>query len=829
MKIDLHVHSKFSKRPSEWILKKIGCPESFTEPSDVYKIAKRRGMSMVTITDHNTIDGCLEIAHKPDVFISEEVTTYNPEDGCKFHVLVYDIDEKIHSDIQKARSNIFELVQYIREKEIVHSLAHPLYSVNGKLNLEHMERCLVMFKNFEQNGARESIQNQRLRIIVNSLNWEKMHEWASHHGLEKFVTNDLAKNFTGGSDDHSSLTIARCYTRVDGAVFKNDFFHGLTIGRAKVFGQSSKPETLAQNIYSIGYQFYGRKFGLSKYVKHEPLFRFLDKFLLERIEREPRILERFNLYWRSRFGGGDHTENGKVIQLLRQEAHRLMKDDPCLFQNISSVTKNPQEPEAKWFKFLNSVSNKLLKNLATHIIDSIASADLFNIFQSLGSTGALYSLLAPYFVSYSIFSQDRQLSLKALEHFQQNSITKDVSHKKLRVVHFTDTFFEINGVTGTLRNQIDEARTKNRHYTVITCDRVGTESNEWIKTFVSIGAYELEVYPEQKLFFPPFLEILSYCYEREFNQIHAATPGPLGLAALAISKILKIPIIGTYHTALPQYAQHLTDDNSMAEMVWRYVIWFYDQMEAVFVPSKATLKELVDHGISESKIFMMPRGVDSQKFHPGNRSEEFLEREFSIPKGLKLLYVGRVSKEKNLALLENTFKSVLESGIHAQLLIVGDGPYLSEMRQNLRNYPAYFTGYLNGQKLLKTFASCDLFVFPSLTDTFGNVVLEAQASGLPVIVTDQGGPCENMIDGQTGLVAKGSNQETLSNCILRLIADSETLKKMGFAAREYAEKRSLENALDKIWQLYAQINSSNPQSSNRGFFETYGTKNAACF
>ena len=96
IKADLHVHSKFSKRPTEWILQKIGCPESFTEPRQLYKIAKQRGMTLVTITDHNMIDGCLEIAHLPDTFISEEVTAYFPEDQCKVHVLVYNITEKIH-------------------------------------------------------------------------------------------------------------------------------------------------------------------------------------------------------------------------------------------------------------------------------------------------------------------------------------------------------------------------------------------------------------------------------------------------------------------------------------------------------------------------------------------------------------------------------------------------------------------------------------------------------------------------------------------------------------------------------------------------------------
>lgn len=98
-RIDLHVHSRFSKRASQWVLQKIGCPESFTEPRQVYEIARKKGMDLVTITDHNTISGALEIAHLPGTFVSEEITTYFPDTGCKVHVLAYDITEERHRDI----------------------------------------------------------------------------------------------------------------------------------------------------------------------------------------------------------------------------------------------------------------------------------------------------------------------------------------------------------------------------------------------------------------------------------------------------------------------------------------------------------------------------------------------------------------------------------------------------------------------------------------------------------------------------------------------------------------------------------------------------------
>ncbi|HKI81774.1 MAG TPA: glycosyl transferase, partial [Pseudodesulfovibrio sp.] len=141
-KVDMHVHSRFSTRPSQWILQKIGCPESFTEPRRLYDIALSRGMDMVTITDHNTIAGALEIAHLPHTFVSEEITTYFPEDRCKLHVLAYDITEAQHGDIQHLRENVFDLVPYLREQNIAHVLAHPLFAVNDRLTPAHFEQAL---------------------------------------------------------------------------------------------------------------------------------------------------------------------------------------------------------------------------------------------------------------------------------------------------------------------------------------------------------------------------------------------------------------------------------------------------------------------------------------------------------------------------------------------------------------------------------------------------------------------------------------------------------------------------------------------------------------
>ena len=209
MKADLHVHSKHSKRPSEWVLQKLGCPESFTEPTLLYKTALSRGMSLVTITDHNCIDGCLEIAHLPYTFISEEVTTYFPEDRCKLHVLVHNIDEGHHREIQRLRENVYDLVAYLNEEWLFYALAHPLYSINKKLTIDHFERALLLFKNFELNCARSEEQNKCVQAIMESITVVAINRLIDKHGIVPQHDEPWKKNLISGSDDHSSLTIAR--------------------------------------------------------------------------------------------------------------------------------------------------------------------------------------------------------------------------------------------------------------------------------------------------------------------------------------------------------------------------------------------------------------------------------------------------------------------------------------------------------------------------------------------------------------------------------------------------------------------------------------------
>src|SRR5436190_22988855 len=143
---DLHLHSKFSDRSEDWLFRRFDFPDSYSDPQELYARAKSAGMDFVTITDHDTIEGCLAIHQFSDSFVSEQVTTYFPQDPCKISLLVWGISEAQHTEISRLRAHIFELQKFLQGEGIAHAVAHPLYCINGKLSTSHLERLILLFR-----------------------------------------------------------------------------------------------------------------------------------------------------------------------------------------------------------------------------------------------------------------------------------------------------------------------------------------------------------------------------------------------------------------------------------------------------------------------------------------------------------------------------------------------------------------------------------------------------------------------------------------------------------------------------------------------------------
>lgn len=813
MKIDLHCHSQYSKRATLWIMQRLGCPESFTAPHDLYQLARQKGMTAVTITDHNVIDGALEIAHLPNTFISCEYTTYFPEDRCKIHVLAYDISESQHTELSRTRENIFEFVNYLTDERIMHACAHPLFSVNDRLTVEHIEQLILLFKNWEWNGSVDPLMNAVLQEVTDRLTPQKLEKLVEKYGICPRFPKPWEKAILGGSDDHSSLSVADTYTEVPGAADLQDFWAGIEKRQATIESRPSSPQRFGRQVYGIGYQFYKNKCNLEPLIPKDLVLRSFDGMLQSRPETpEPWINRLHALFAKRRRPSTTHSSNQSVLDILRIEARELILDDPRLVSIVRGSTNIADEMDHKWFEFVNQISNRALVRFGNDLLDRVVKAHFFDVFQSLASAGALYALLAPYFVGFSVHTRQRTWSTEVLRWFSRGMTPRENQNAVARLAHFTDTYFEVNGVARTLQQHLDTAQRTGKDYTVCTCLSEREAPSQGLLQFKAIGQFTLPEYPELKMLVPPFLEMLNHCYDKEYTHIHVSTPGPVGLAGLAIGRILQIPVIGTYHTALPEYAKALTEDAYVEDLMWRCMIGFYDHLDKVYVPSQATGTQLVERGIGSSKIEVYPRGCDIERFNPVQKAG-FLKMRYDVDDAaVVLLYVGRVSKEKGLHFLTEAYRILLNKGHAVRLVVVGNGPYRKEMEHDLEETSAVFTGYLDGDDLPAVYAESDALVFPSATDTFGNVVLEAQSSGIPVIVTDKGGPHENIIPNETGIIVRANDAEALALAMEKVVTDEGYRKAMGKSARNYMESRSFDAAFEELWSMMIAV----PQQQDSG-------------
>jgi glycosyltransferase involved in cell wall biosynthesis len=566
---------------------------------------------------------------------------------------------------------------------------------------------------------------------------------------------------------------------------------------------------MAQTIYSVAYQFYKTKFHLDRFVSKDLLLRFADRALTPSTVEEEGVVKRFrSAIAQRRCNQLLKSAPATMKDLLQKEAAEVILEDPMIRGMIDATGGAPWKNEEIWFRFVDRISEKVLKQFADRTLENLSGANLFDIFQTIGSAASLYGLLSPYLVGYTFFTRDRRFCENYRERFRKEGDAP--KRAKLKVAHFTDTFYDVNGVAKTLRMMAETAIRLGKELKIVTC---GSQADvPGVVNFSPIGTFAMPEYPEMKLYYPPLLQILDYCYRENFTHIHCSTPGPLGLAGFAVARILKLPLYGTYHTALPQYADLLTDDAAVGEIMWKYSVWFYNQMDVVYVPSMATGEELCRKGVRKEKVMFYSRGIDVGLFHPSKRNG-FLKNRYGVSeKEIKLLYVGRVSREKNMPLLSEVYRKLVSERSGVRLIVVGSGPYLEEMKSSMKDLPVTFTGFLTGEDLAQAYASSDIFVFPSTTDTFGNVVLEAQASGLPVIVTDGGGPKENVVPGKTGIIVPGQEKEAFVQAIEGLVDDPKRLETMKLAAREHIEHRTFDAAFLKLWESYRSVD---PHSQTR--------------
>ena len=418
--------------------------------------------------------------------------------------------------------------------------------------------------------------------------------------------------------------------------------------------------------------------------------------------------------------------------------------------------------------------------------------NLIDAFQSLTGLLPVGASVLPYLVAFGQQAPDRALLTHVARRFI-GTVPQPLRNEKR--AWFTDTLEDVNGVARTIRAMVLAAGNAGAAITVVTSRSQLSITDIPIKNFPPVGEFEIPEYELQKLSFPPFLDMLDYIQRERFTELIISTPGPIGLCALGCAKLLGLRTSGIYHTDFPQYARFLSDDAFMETMVWNYMQWFYGQTDLVLTSTREFYRRCwIDRGIVPDKLRIFPRGLDTELFSPALREPKFWVKRGA--KGPVLLYVGRVSKEKDLNFLAEIMPALRERAGTFTLAIVGEGPYRAELEKNLPE--AIFTGILSGRELGVAYASADLFVFPSTTDTYGNVVVEAMAAGLPVAVSDIGGPRELVKTSQMGRVLPARDASAWVEGLTQMLAQPLSMDERQSVARQAGSKRRWDSAFRAV-------------------------------
>lgn len=378
----------------------------------------------------------------------------------------------------------------------------------------------------------------------------------------------------------------------------------------------------------------------------------------------------------------------------------------------------------------------------------------------------------------------------------------------LHVTLISETFPpEINGVANTLGRLCDGLRLRGHRVELVRPRHNDDPARTGDDDLLLCRGWPIPGYPGLQWGQSSVHKLLRRWTRQRPDVLYIATEGPLGLSALRAARRLGIAVVSGFHTNFQQY----TNDYGLGfitRMLTHYLRWFHNRSQITVVPSISQKMELERKGFE--RIELLSRGVDSQLFHPSKRSAA-LRESWGLKVGdIAVLHVGRLASEKNLGLLKTSFDA-LQTACPRQtlrLIIVGDGPQRTTLEQQLPD--AIFCGTQRGEMLATHYASGDLFVFPSLTETFGNVVLEALASGLGVIAYDKAAAAQHIRHGHNGALAMPGDEQAFIEAACWVLEESENLRRVRLNARQHASRQGWEAIIDVFErQLHSACEMSN--------------------
>jgi len=383
----------------------------------------------------------------------------------------------------------------------------------------------------------------------------------------------------------------------------------------------------------------------------------------------------------------------------------------------------------------------------------------------------------------------------------------------MKLLLFTDTIFDANGVSRFIQNLAASSLEVGYDFTVISSTPLSETTD--LKNIINLKPFfklKMPYYPDLYLVLPSLKNIKKIINEMQPDIIHISTPGPVGWSALRYAKKQKIKVTGTYHTDFPKYIYENTGRKTAQQLTIFFMQKFYQNMATVFSRSKEYLSVLEDDiKIDKEKTLYLEHGIDIDLFHKKHKNMEIWKEYSGIDENsIKVLYVGRLTTEKNFPFLLELFEEFAaqrsKEEQNVELIVVGSGEILSK-KENLKSKKVHLLGLKTGIELSQIYASSDIFIFPSITDTLGQVVLEAQASALPVMVSNVGGPqtiVKNSSE-KSGFIIPVEDKQVWITTINKLCDNEELRKNMGEAGYLMMQENSFEKSFQKFWQTHKEL------------------------
>jgi glycosyltransferase involved in cell wall biosynthesis/predicted metal-dependent phosphoesterase TrpH len=728
----MHCHSTASQLSRLGVQRSLGLPECATPPEEVYELAKRRGMDFVTITDHDTIDGCLELADRPDAFVSEELTARFAGEPQAVHVLCYGITPGDHEWLQAHAGDVEACAAYLDRNEIVCALAHPFYNVDAPLSPRHRRRLAELFPIWEvRNGSRAAELNMPAAIYTET-----------HGGTG-----------IGGSDDHAGVDIGRTFTEVPTAATPEEFLRHLRTGGAEAGGEQGSAAKWAHTAMALATRALALDGEDGDGAVPDPsvVLKIAQRTIGEGAAREGKVAADI----------GPDDARALLEAWLRSIELDLRGRDLLAYLQADDFS------HADLYRRARRIHERRLRRAVSQGSAAALQGDLGT------ALGGLFDASVPVvpYVPATAFLGAEKAKLTARP------------GERPRVALIADGIGAKHGVTATIE-KIRELGVPG-----FEIDVVGTDAGV-DRRLPAAAELEVPFYAGMSLGVPGLPDLVETLAEGRYDAVHVTAPGPAGVAATLLNRIAGTPLIGSYHTELAGYAGMRSGDGNIESMARLALGAFYGAPSLVLSPSPAADSSLRALGVDAARIGRWERGVDVSRFDPGKAARD------AYPGEVKVLYAGRLTREKGVDLLAESFLRARAADPRLHLLLAGGGPEEGELRARL-GADATFLGWLEGEALARAYASADVFLFCSTTDTYGQVVLEAGASGVPVIAVAEGGPASLVENRHTGMLCR-PDADHIAGTLLQLAASPLLRRHLGASAARVARNRSWERALEQL-------------------------------